>query len=35
MVRADGGQWVAPPGLPLGADDFGAPVGMLLIGGRR
>jgi hypothetical protein len=35
MVRADGGPWVAPPGLPLGADDFGAPVGMLLIGGRR
>ncbi|MBU6365120.1 MAG: glycogen-binding domain-containing protein [Gemmatimonadetes bacterium] len=35
MVRADLGQWVAPPGLPLGADDFGTPVGMLVIGGRR
>ena len=35
MIRADRGQWVAPPGLPLGADDFGAPVGMLFIGGRR
>jgi hypothetical protein len=35
MIRADRGQWVAPPGLPLGADDYGAPVGMLIIGGRR
>jgi len=35
MVRADLGQWMAPPGLPLGADDFGTPVGMIVIGGRR
>lgn len=30
-VRADGGQWLAPPGLPIGNDEFGSPVGMLII----
>ncbi len=35
LVRADLGQWVAPPGLPLGADDFGTPVGMIIVGVPR
>jgi hypothetical protein len=30
-VRADGGQWIAPPGLPIGNDEFGSPAGMLII----
>jgi len=30
-VRADGGQWLAPPGLPIGNDEFGSPVGMILV----
>ena len=30
-VRADGGEWIAPPGLPLGNNDFGNPVGLLLV----
>lgn len=30
-VRADGGQWIAPPGLPIGNDEFGSPVGLLVI----
>ncbi|MDQ6612274.1 MAG: hypothetical protein M3Y64_07565, partial [Gemmatimonadota bacterium] len=30
-VRADGGEWVAPPGLPTGNSDFGNPVGLLLV----
>lgn len=30
-VRADGGQWIAPPGLPIGNDEFGGPVGLLVI----
>lgn len=34
-VRADGGKWAAPPGLPVGNDDFGTPVGMIIIQGRR
>ncbi|MEP6778900.1 MAG: hypothetical protein ABJC26_03355 [Gemmatimonadaceae bacterium] len=31
QVRADGGDWIAPPGLPLGNNDFGSPVGLLLV----
>jgi hypothetical protein len=30
-VRADGGRWVAPPGLPVGNDDYGSPVGMIVV----
>mgnify|MGYP003870900275 CR=1 FL=1 len=30
-VRADGGDWIAPPGLPLGSNDFGGPVGLLVL----
>lgn len=30
-VRADGGNWIAPPGLPLGNNDFGNPVGLLIM----
>jgi hypothetical protein len=30
-VRADGGRWVAPPGVPVGNDDFGSPVGMIVV----
>lgn len=30
-VRADGGQWIAPPGLPIGNDEYGSPVGMVLV----
>lgn len=30
-VRADGGQWIAPPGLPIGNDEFGSPVGVLVV----
>jgi hypothetical protein len=34
-VRADRGSWIAPPGLPIGNDDFGSPVGMIIIKGNR
>lgn len=34
-VRADGGKWIAPPNLPLGSDDFGAPVGMIVVKGGK
>jgi hypothetical protein len=34
IVRADGGKWTAPPGLPVGNDDYGEPVGLLQIRGR-
>lgn len=34
-VRADGGRWVAPPGLPIGNDDYGSPVGMIVVQGRK
>jgi 1,4-alpha-glucan branching enzyme len=30
-VRADGGQWIAPPGLPIGNDEYGSPVGMIIV----
>lgn len=30
-LRADGGQWIAPPGLPIGNDEFGSPAGVLVI----
>jgi hypothetical protein len=30
-VRADGGQWIAPPGLPIGNDEFGSAVGVLVV----
>lgn len=35
IVRTDGGKWVAPPGIPMGHDEFGSPVGMLHIRPRR
>jgi hypothetical protein len=34
-VRADGGKWIAPPGLPIGSDDYGSPVGMIIVRGKR
>ena len=34
-VRADGGAWIAPPGLPIGNDDYGSPVGMISVRGKR
>lgn len=34
-VRADGGPWMAPPGLPTGNDDFGTPVGLIILRGGR
>jgi len=34
-VRADGGAWIAPPGLPMGSDDYGSPVGMITVRGKR
>jgi hypothetical protein len=34
-VRADGGKWIAPPNLPIGNDDFGSPVGMIIVRGQR
>ena len=34
IVRADGGKWTAPPGLPVGNDDYGEPVGLIQIRGR-
>ncbi len=34
-VRADGGQWIAPPGLPIGNDEFGSPVGVIIVKGRH
>lgn len=34
-VRADGGAWIAPPGLPVGNDDYGSPVGMISVRGKR
>jgi hypothetical protein len=34
-VRADGGSWVAPPGVPVGNDDFGSAVGMIIVKGRH
>jgi len=30
-MRADGGQWIAPPGLPIGNDEFGSAVGVLVV----
>jgi len=30
-VRADGGEWLAPPGLPALRDEFGGVVGVLTI----
>lgn len=35
IVRSDGGKWVAPPGLPVASDDYGSPVGMIVVRGRR
>jgi hypothetical protein len=34
-VRADGGKWIAPPNLPIGNDDYGSPVGMIVVKGGR
>ncbi len=34
-VRTDGGSWMAPPGVPVGNDDFGSPVGMIIVKGRH
>ncbi len=34
-VRANGGKWIAPPNLPLGNDDYGSPVGMMIIRGKN
>ncbi len=34
IVRSDGGKWVAPPGLPVSSDDYGSPVGMIVVKGK-
>ena len=34
-VRADGGRWIAPPGLPMSNDDYGSPVGMIVVKGKQ
>ncbi|MBC8088636.1 MAG: hypothetical protein H7Z40_15335 [Phycisphaerae bacterium] len=34
-VRADGGDWIAPPGLPLGSNEFGGSVGLLVLEPQR
>lgn len=34
-VRTDGGTWIAPPGLPIGNDDYGSPVGMIMVSAKR
>jgi hypothetical protein len=34
-VRADGGKWIAPPNLPIGNDDYGSPVGMIVVRGAK
>jgi hypothetical protein len=31
-IRADGGAWVAPPGLPQSNDEFGGVAGVLIVG---
>lgn len=31
IVRSNGGKWMAPPGVPTGNDDFGSPVGLVII----
>ncbi len=33
-IRADGGRWIAPPGLPLGNDDYGSEVGVIVVKGK-
>jgi hypothetical protein len=33
-VRADGGKWIAPPNLPIGNDDYGSPVGVIVVKGK-
>ncbi len=35
IVRADGGRWIAPPGVPIGNDDYGTPVGVIVVKGTR
>lgn len=30
-IRADRGKWMAPPSLPVGNDDYGTPVGMMVV----
>ena len=32
LMRVDGGEWSAPPGLPMAPDGFGERVGMLRVG---
>lgn len=34
-VRADGGKWTAPPGLPVSNDDYGSPAGMIVVKGKN
>jgi hypothetical protein len=31
LIRTDGGEWHAPPGLPITSDGFGGDVGMLFV----
>ena len=33
-VRVDGGQWTVPPGLTVVKDEFGTPVGILVVPDR-
>jgi hypothetical protein len=30
-IRIDGGEWIAPPGLPRAADGFGGVVGLITV----
>lgn len=31
LVRRDGGEWIAPPGLPLSPDGYGGVAGLLIV----
>jgi len=35
QVRADGGAWLPPPGLPRAADAENGPAGVLFVSGDR
>jgi hypothetical protein len=31
-IRVDGGDWLPPPGLPVGTDGYGGAVGLVTVG---
>lgn len=35
LLRSDNGPWMPPPGMPTGNDDFGTPVGLLILRAPR